>query len=321
MDTKQHFHWPIHCPLVMRILHFFHNRNALFVLAFCTGLLIGDAASPLEPLIVPALILALTFSITIVPNHAFRFRRKLFASTLAGVFLNYILLTGFLLGCSIFFSSAPSVQAGLVILAAAPPAVAVIPFTEFLKGDLTYSLLATIGTYLAALLLLPFVTLTFTGVETLDLGRLLRVTAQLILLPILASRLLVFVRLDSILRPVRGKLVNWCFFLVIMTLVGINRPYMESNLPLLMPLIVVCLGATFGLGILISTVCDRFEVNPRRRVSMMLLGTLKNAGFAGGMALTLVDARAALPAVVFTACMIPFIIAQGYSKKSIAAAR
>ncbi len=37
-----------------------------------------------------------------------------------------------------------------MLLVAVPPAIAVIPFTDFLRGNTTFSLLATVACYLGA---------------------------------------------------------------------------------------------------------------------------------------------------------------------------
>ena len=58
------------------------------------------------------------------------------------------------------------------MVAAAPPAVAVIAFTVILKGDAPFSLVATVGGYLGALLLMPLITFGLLGSGYADHGKL-----------------------------------------------------------------------------------------------------------------------------------------------------
>ena len=55
--------------------------------------------------------------------------------------MNYLLLGGLLLALNALFIHNEALRAGPVTLAAVPPAVAVIPFSAFLKGDETFSLI------------------------------------------------------------------------------------------------------------------------------------------------------------------------------------
>jgi BASS family bile acid:Na+ symporter len=77
--------------------------------------------------------------------------------------MNYLILGSLLLGLNALLIQDEALRAGFVIIAAVPPAVAVIPFTFFLNGDEKHSLLGTIGAYLGALIIMPLVALTFLG--------------------------------------------------------------------------------------------------------------------------------------------------------------
>ncbi|MDP3097247.1 MAG: hypothetical protein Q8M86_04815, partial [Syntrophales bacterium] len=60
---------------------------------------------------------------------------------------------------------------------------------------------------------------------------------------------------------------------------------------------------------------SRFHLPRETRTSLVLLGTLKNQGMAGGIALTMFSQEAALPAAVSTIVMIVYIIWLDFRKR------
>jgi bile acid:Na+ symporter, BASS family len=70
----------------------------------------------------------------------------------------------------------------------------------------------------------------------------------------------------------------------------------------------VALAAIFLLGFVIDQIGRFLGVEPRKRLSLVLLGTHKNTGLAAGLALTLLGERTALPATVSTVFMIVYVV-------------
>ena len=70
----------------------------------------------------------------------------------------------------------------------------------------------------------------------------------------------------------------------------------------------VVLAATFILGFVIEKVSVLAKVDKKNRVSLVLLGTLKNQGIAGGLAIALFEKEAALPSAVYSVFMILYIM-------------
>jgi BASS family bile acid:Na+ symporter len=101
--------------------------------------------------------------------------------------------------------------------------VAVIPFTFFLNGDGKLSLFGTIGAYLGALMIMPLVALGFLGSGLVDPSKLILIMIELILAPLIVSRVFVRIGMDARLEPIKGAITNWSFFLLTYTIVGLNR--------------------------------------------------------------------------------------------------
>ncbi|UCC60010.1 MAG: hypothetical protein JSV02_09800, partial [Dehalococcoidia bacterium] len=99
----------------------------------------------------------------------------------------------------------------------------------------------------------------------------------------------------------REPVVNWGFFLVIYTIVGLNRDILLEEPGTLLPAAAVAFVATFVLSDVVNRISKYFGVGKADRISLMLLVTRKNGGAAGAIALIFFNATAAIPVAVMTA--------------------
>ena len=280
------------------------NRNFLLVLAITLGILLGKGAQAAERLVIPALAIIMTLSVAGIPNQIFQSPRAFFSPVLWGLAVHYGLLSGLYFVLNNLLIHEPNFKTGFVILLSVPPAVAVIPFTFVLKGDLIFSLMATIGCYLAALIFMPIITVGLIGSGFVDRQKLALIMIELIIVPLVFSRFLKWRDLSQKIEPYKGTIINWGFFLVTYTIVGLNRNLFINHPTLITPVVAVSLIGTFLLGWVIETVGQKIRMDPQRLTSLILLGTQKNTGMAAGLALTLFNDRTALPATVCTVIMI-----------------
>lgn len=292
-----------------------HNRNFIFLLATACGLLTDRAATWTEPLILPGLAVVMTVSTLSIPNHAFRSARTMLMPAFLGSVMNYLVLSSVILLLTRLMVQEPSLRAGFVLIAAVPPAVAVIPFTGILKGNESFTLFSTIGAYLVALMVLPLMAYFFLGIKDIDPIRLMVITGELILLPILISRVILFRGWHKPIRPYKGLITDWSFFLIIYTIVGLNRQLIIGNPALILPVAVIAFLSIFVLGYLIDAAGRLFRVERKTLVSLTLLGTLKNYGLSGGLALIFFGREASLPSAVCSIFLIFFIIWMDYRQK------
>jgi BASS family bile acid:Na+ symporter len=299
-------------PGMVKIARLLKNRDFLFLLATALGLVSGVGARRAEPFALPALAVVMTLSTMGIRGNEFRPLRGLGSAAAAGLGLNYLVLSGFYLAASGLFPSHSPLRAGFILLAAAPPAVAVIPFTDFYHGEPAFSLAGTISAYLGALLIAPLIGAVAWGTAAVPPMKLIWILVELVVLPLLASRVLIRTGWDARLLPVRGVLTNWCYFVAIYAMIGLNRGYILGSPVEVLPVIGVGIASTFGLGVLIDRAGEWIGVGVAGRTSSVLLGTLKNYGLAGGLALSLFGDQEALPAVVCGTVMIPFAVWLGF---------
>lgn len=284
------------------------NRNFILSLALILGLLVGQGALWTANLVLPLLALVMMLSTTSVTGSLFRSPRTWLAPLIAGIAMNYLVLGGVILILNGLIIIEQPISNGFIILAAVPPAVGVIPFTGFLDGDMTFSLLGTLGCYLGAFFVTPLILFTFLGFSTGFQVILFITMVELIIVPLVLSRILLYTGVASRIAPVRGPLINWCFFLVFYTLIGLNRDVFLSQPASLIPAAAIAVATTFGLGYVIERVGRLIRIDPKKVTTMVLLGTAKNTGFAAGLALALFDKQTAIPSTITTIFMLSYIV-------------
>jgi BASS family bile acid:Na+ symporter len=293
------------------------DRNVIMLLGLIVGLAWGGAAPWTEPLTLPGLALVMTLSTMGISGSLFRPLGNVVKPALAGIAMSYAGFAGVTLALSLLFVRDPALRTGFVLLAAVPPAVAVIPFTLFLKGNTAFSLIGTIGAYLGGLVVMPLITICFIGADFLNPFKVILVLAELIVVPLIASRILMWAHLDRRLEPVRGSIINWTFFVFNYTVVGLNRDVFLHRPFSLLPLVLIAFATMFLLGWAIEKASDLMRIDPEIRTSLVLLGTLKNYGIAGGVALALFNKEATMPSTVSAIVMILYIVWLQYRQRSV----
>jgi BASS family bile acid:Na+ symporter len=291
------------------------NRNAIFLLALASGLAFPAVTPVTRHLVLPALALAMALSTMEIGNDLFRKPRALIFPASLGIIMSYIILGNIIIGLAAFMIRDETIWTGFILLAAVPPAVAVIPFSGFLKGNGPLSLIGTVGAYLGGLAIMPLIAVGLLSSAAFDPLQLLMVTLELIVLPLCVSRILIREGWRERIAPYRGIATNWSFFVVLYTLVGLNRNIILGQTSTILPVAAISIFTMFILGFLIDWIGSRFHLPRETRTSLVLLGTLKNQGMAGGIALTMFSQEAALPAAVSTMVMIVYIIWLDFRKR------
>ena len=291
--------------MAMKVLN---NRNFIFILAMILGLFLPQPAEWTKVLMIPALALVMTLATVNVPNNYFLNPRAILKPSLAGMFMSYIILAGVLLCLSALLIEDKNLWIGFVLIASVPPAVAVIPFTAILEGNVDYTLSGTVASYIAALLIMPVILWIFIGTVFEDPYKLLQIMLLLIVLPLILSRLILYFNWQEKLSSVRGFLTDWGFFIVLYSMIGVNRDLIFSNPLTVFSVAVISFCTTFVLGWVIQRICAFCKIDRKNMVSLVLLGTLKNQGIAGGLAITLFEKEAAIPSAIYSIFMIVYIM-------------
>ncbi len=232
-----------------------------------------------------ALIIAMTLSISNIPFKLSDFDKRKVGIALV---INYIFLTGIILAFSIPFRHTIFFS-GMVAMAAAPPAVAVLPLTRIAGGNEHLSLFALILSYIAAIFIMPFLIYIFLA-KLVSIFELLKSVTLLILLPMLLSR---FVKKD-----VSNEMINAFFFFVIFPIIGANRNLFFADAKILAMLSILMALRTIGSGALIKKVMKKF--GERDAISYSMFAAFKNEGLVMILSASLFGGEAAIPAILAT---------------------
>jgi BASS family bile acid:Na+ symporter len=287
--------------MLRRALNLLTNRTFILLSAFAAGLVLSDVASTVSSLTMPALAVILTVSTTQFSVREFIPPTRVIRPVLTALVLNFALLGSVILVLAWWLMPTHDLWIGCVLVAVAPPGVAIIPFTHVLRGDNRLSMQGTFGAYLVCLLLTPALVYLLTGTSTVSPSSLIRIILLLVLAPFIAAQLINVSPAAPYVRRWRGNIINWGFFLVIFTVVGLNRSVFLGEPKLLAAVSAPALVSSFGLSFLVDGLGKRLGVAQATRSSAILLSTIKNSAFAAAIGLSLYSEASSIPGAVFSA--------------------
>ena len=272
----------------------------LYMIAIATGLYLPQAGRWAALLVLPALTIALTVALLRFPGGFFKNPRVLLPGALWGNLMSYLILGNLILLGGIFLIRHENFWIGLVVIAAVPSAVAVLPLSEKLGADQRLTLNGFAGTYLGALILIPLLGAAFLRYCPMPCEKLVILVVALILLPLLLSRVAVDRNWDERIHRREGAISDGCLFIIFYAVAAGNARLIRQG-----PSELIFIPVLAFAAILLITVAllltGRFFKLPRSTVSsLLLLGTMKNYGLAAGISLYVFNNEAAVPALIFS---------------------
>ena len=295
------------------------NRTFILVSALVGGLVLGSPAARLTPLMMPALIAVLAVSLSQLAVREFWPATRMLRPLLAVVLLNYVLLGSVMLALARWLAPSDELWVGYVLAAAGPPGVAIVPFTHVLRGDLQLSARGMFGGYLASLLLTPALVYLLAGNVTIPPALLFRTILPLVVMPFVLAQLIRPTPLAPLVDRWRGTIINWGFFLVIITAVGVNRDVFLRQPGVLLAVSAPAVVSTFGLAFLVERLGLRLRLPVETTRSAILLATVKNAPFAAAVGLTLYGEASSVPGAVLGAWYALYFVYLGIKSERAAA--
>ena len=187
------------------------NSSLILILSLILGLAIPEPSHHFQPLIMPTLIIMMSFSLIELDLTA---KREL-KGGVVGFALNYLLLSGIILALASGLKS-EEMRYGFMVMAAVPPAIAVLPLTRLLGGDVRLSLYGEAVSYFAAIFIMPILIFLLAHQKGLSMIYMIEMAILFILFPILASRFLRNLNLDPM------PIINVGFFIITYTVIGLN---------------------------------------------------------------------------------------------------
>jgi BASS family bile acid:Na+ symporter len=278
-------------------------------MALVLGLTLNDFSQLLKPYTLYILMVTMIFSMTGIQTRAMFPLKNMVKPMLAGTFLNFFIFGTVIILLAWFLMPNKTLFYGFVVIATAPPGVAIVPFSGILKGNMNYSIIGILGAFLASIIITPLVIGIFTeGSTPVTSLELIWLMVKLIIIPLIISRLLLLPPLVNLVKTIRGKMVDVGFALIIYTAVGINRHVFFENYDILLLITLILLAGTFGIGSLFEFFMKRREKDSTILIPQTLLLTIKSSGFSVVTAFTLFGEKAAIPSAVLAVIVLLYLL-------------
>lgn len=262
--------------------------GAGLVVGLATGGFPADFTGPIQQ---ATLVVAMAFSLTEIS-----FRGISPGEELRGLVLSAAMTYGALGALVIAFgllSPDPQIRSGWVLMGAVPPAVAVIPITSLLGGNVRRALISDAVLYFVGLATVPGLILLFLG-ESVPVEALALQTLLLIGVPIVLSRPL---RAWKRVHEARPVAVCVAFFVLVAAIAGSTRSTLLGEPSLAAGLVVLAFARTAGLGLVILAVAKLLRSPRETQIAAVTFAGFKNLGLTVVLAFTLFGALASLPAI------------------------
>lgn len=273
------------------------NTVFMFLLATLIAFVYPNLAAYLEQYIVLALILLMTFSLTDVKLRGLDIRADIRSIAMA-LMLNYVFLSGIILMLTILLIKDIDIFRGFVVMAAIPPAIAILPLSTLLKGDTRLALIANASIYIFSILLVPAILILSLGSSVVEPIQMLMILIELIILPLLLSEFISRTTYYEKMKEDRDILINLGFFMVLYVVIGLNRDILLHESRILLIVSIIAFMRTFFSGTLVYKISGMLKVPFERKVTYTLFGAYKNLGLAATIALLLFGVRATIPSAV-----------------------
>ena len=223
--------------------------------------------------------------------------------------LHYLVYGTLLLTMSWLFTDNPDLWIGFVVIAATPPAIAIIPFSFNLKGDTNFSIIGVFGGNLLGILITPLIFLLFSGKGLIDPLALIRILFTMLIVPLFISRIFRHEKIYAAIEKARGTVIDYGFFFVAVTIIGLSRDLLFNYPGLILIPAMILFFVQFVMASLFKLSMRKIIPDKKRTMSLSLMLTVKNAGFAAVVAIALFEEpKVFLPAAILSVLMPLFYI-------------
>ncbi len=278
-----------------RIRSVLNSYGAMALLAMITGIMTGGFPAFTDKITLLSLLVIMSLSTREVRFRELKDIRGHLKDFSIAFITNYIFLSTVLITTSYFILDDPKIIQGLVVFALVPSAIAVIPFTKMLKGDLELSLISSSLLYLSSLAIVPLF-LSFIYGSSIGLLKILRYLFLMIVIPIIISRILLKIGYTE--KSHDNMIVNISFFLLIFGFMGANQSYFFSETSILLPILLIGFIRSVGTASITGFIGRYLEIPDQKLKSYVLFSGYKNGGLAAMLAVALFGSRASFPVVV-----------------------
>jgi len=283
---------------LLPIVHFINHRNFLLTAALIIGMILGEHTFFLPSASVYILAIVMVFATVDFSFSAFRNYKQTIRIITWAFFLNYLLFGGLLVLFAYYVFPESGLWLGCVLLAASPPGPSVLPFSAILKGNIIFGVIGLFGLHLIALFFAPLILFFFTGNNEISPVLVLIILLKTIIIPLILSRPLRHKKIYPIVSKMKGTVINWGFFLIVVPIVGQSMAVMSANPQLLWQSIALFVVTMFILAGIYNFTAFAFRLPKADVIASTFFLTTKSSAFAAVVVFQIADKVAGVPAAV-----------------------
>lgn len=276
-----------------------YRLDIIFIIALICGFTLPEGLFIGRMIILPALMIIIIVTSLRFPRGFFRHPASLFYSSLRGNLMNYLVLGNFILLTSASLIQKQELWIGMVLVAAMPSSLEIILLGDLLRIEKNYVFTSVAGTYLGALLIVPLVGLCFFKYLHLNYWNIIVLILCLIVLPLVISRLAIEKEWDETIKKHEDTALDYCYFIVFYAITANSRNFLLNLSSDLLIIALIAFTGTFAFYFVIRRIGVYFRGQENKINFFILLGTMKDCGLAGGIALTLFNQEVAVPSLIF----------------------
>ena len=285
----------------MRPTDLLQSHSVMMLLGLVLGILLGGFPEFTKEISMGSLALLMTISLANV-RLAETKDRAMPRDAAITLVLNYGFLTMVILIVGSMFSE--KLWWGWVLMAAAPSAISIVPFTAILGGAIPKALFSTSVNYLVALALMPLISLALIG-SAVSVTSLVTSLLILIVIPMILSRGVMRIGVE---KRSRTTITNISFFVLIFAVAGSNREAFLNDAVMVLTVSAACMIRTFGTGFFTEFLLKRSGMQKHDRIHWVLFSGYKNLGLTATLAIALFEPVVAIPATICIVFEILWII-------------
>ena len=284
------------------------NRNFIFVSALIAGFIFGETLEIFSFLNIPILIVIMSVAVTETDLSQFKNVKKTLRPVAAGILLNYFFIFALILILGKLFMIEGDLWAGLVLTAATPPGLAIMPFTALLGGNIFFAAAATFSAFIAALVFTPFLTSVFAGGGVISFSEIFNLFFLMIIIPVIVGSVMRKAGLAGFAKKVHGNVVNIGFGVIFAVISGVNRSIVFEYPGELLRLIIIFAIAVYGAAYLFKFILAKTNIDKKTAMSIIIIVSVKNSIFGAAAGYELISPLGAAPGTLMTFVILSYLM-------------
>ncbi len=265
----------------------------VFLSAILIGFLFPNFAQRLVDYLIFYLAVAMTLSVTKIKIDLNFEVKKIFYIFL----LNFAFLSGIIILIGLYAKeyACTMCDEGFYIMAVVPPAIAIVPFSRILGGDVKTALIANALLYIFSLVISPIIA----HMLEINSYEIFKSLVYLILVPLLVSKIIVRLPFYKNFEKYEEFMVKIMFFLMIYSVIGVSREMLMSKASILLSFL--CILRTFVPATVIYVLSKFLKISRGDAVNYTLFSSYKNLGLAIVLSYSIFGKEATFPCIVCVA--------------------